>query len=64
MEELFVSPNPSGVLFHLDCYLKVLIPMPDDAETSHGTPVGLQLIGRRFEEEKVLGLATMIAKSL
>ncbi|KAL9941636.1 hypothetical protein ACHAQF_000734 [Verticillium nonalfalfae] len=35
-----------------------------DANVYHGAPVGLQLIGRRFEEEKILGLATVIARAL
>ncbi|KAF4462408.1 acetamidase [Fusarium albosuccineum] len=35
-----------------------------DAEVYHGTPVGVQLVCRRLEEEKVLGLATMISKEL
>lgn len=30
-----------------------------DAKTMHGHPVGLQIIARRFEEEKVLGVATI-----
>ncbi|GLA26517.1 general amidase GmdA [Aspergillus phoenicis ATCC 13157] len=35
-----------------------------DAEIYHGAPVGIQLIGRRLEEEKVLALAEFIAKQL
>ncbi|KAG7144762.1 Acetamidase like protein [Verticillium longisporum] len=35
-----------------------------DANVYHGAPVGLQLVGRRFEEEKILGLATVIARAL
>jgi amidase len=33
-----------------------------DPHTMDGHPVGLQLIGRRFDEEKVLGIATVIEK--
>jgi hypothetical protein len=36
----------------------------DDAAIYHGTPVGLQLICRRFEEEKVLGLTKIVANAL
>ncbi|KND86633.1 Acetamidase [Tolypocladium ophioglossoides CBS 100239] len=35
-----------------------------DPEVYHGTPVGVQLVGRRLEEEKVLGLATMISREI
>jgi amidase len=30
-----------------------------NSETMHGHPVGLQIIGRRFEEERVLGAAVV-----
>ncbi len=33
-----------------------------NAESMHGHPVGLQIVGRRFEEEKVLGVAAVIEK--
>lgn len=36
----------------------------DDPELQHGTPVGLQLVGRRLEEEKILGLVGMISEAL
>ncbi|KAE9965175.1 hypothetical protein EG328_009913 [Venturia inaequalis] len=35
-----------------------------DPETMHGHPIGLQIAGRRFEEEKVLGAALVIEKLL
>lgn len=35
-----------------------------DPETMSGHPIGLQLVGRRFEEEKVLGAALVIEKLL
>ncbi|KAL2212795.1 acetamidase [Sarocladium strictum] len=35
-----------------------------DAETYHGALVGLQLVGRRFEEEKIIALAAIIAGAL
>ncbi|KAJ9642093.1 uncharacterized protein PV06_03337 [Exophiala oligosperma] len=33
-----------------------------DPETMDGHPIGLQIVGRRFEEEKVLGVAAVIDK--
>lgn len=36
----------------------------DDAETYHGAPVGVQLVGRRLQEEKMLGLAEYISEGL
>ena len=33
-----------------------------DLETMHGHPIGLQLVGRRFEEEKVLGAASVVER--
>ncbi|OQV06648.1 hypothetical protein CLAIMM_11190 [Cladophialophora immunda] len=33
-----------------------------DPETMHGHPIGLQIITRRFEEEKLLGVASVIDK--
>ena len=35
-----------------------------DAETMDGHPVGLQIVGRRFEEEKVLGAASLFEELL
>lgn len=35
-----------------------------DPETMGGHPVGLQLVGRRFDEEKVLGAAKVIERLL
>ncbi|KAK6373706.1 hypothetical protein LTS17_008199 [Exophiala oligosperma] len=36
----------------------------NDPELEHGTPVGLQLVGRRLQEEKILGLVDLISTSL
>ncbi|PYH40789.1 putative general amidase GmdA [Aspergillus saccharolyticus JOP 1030-1] len=36
--------------------------MVDDCNVSHGAPVGLQVIGRRLEEEKVLALVEYISR--
>jgi Asp-tRNA(Asn)/Glu-tRNA(Gln) amidotransferase A subunit family amidase len=33
-----------------------------DPQLMDGLPVGLQIIGRRFEEEKVLGVANVLEK--
>ena len=33
-----------------------------DPETMSGHPIGLQIVGRRFEEEKVLGVAAVLEK--
>jgi amidase len=35
-----------------------------DPEAMDGHPVGLQIVGRRLEEEKVLGVATVFEKLL
>jgi amidase len=35
-----------------------------DPEMMDGHPIGLQLVGRRFEEEKILGAAAVIEKIL
>lgn len=35
-----------------------------DVEKMDGHPIGLQIIGRRFEEERVLGAARVIARLL
>jgi amidase len=36
----------------------------DDPEKYDGGPVGLQVIGRRFEEEKVLDMLEIIAQTI
>jgi amidase len=35
-----------------------------DAEVYHGGPVGLQMVGRRLEEEKVLEMTRVVSKVL
>ncbi|KAH8809188.1 amidase signature domain-containing protein, partial [Xylogone sp. PMI_703] len=35
-----------------------------DPHLQHGTPIGLQLVGRRFQEEKMIALAEMFEKAL
>jgi hypothetical protein len=35
-----------------------------DAEAMHGLPVGVQVVGRRLEEEKVLAVMDRISKAL
>jgi amidase len=36
----------------------------DDAEIYDGAPVAVQMVGRRFEEEKVLFLAEILGDAL
>jgi len=36
----------------------------DDPDKYDGGPVGLQVIGRRFEEEKVLDMLDVIAQTI
>lgn len=36
----------------------------DDAETLDGMPISLQLVARRFEEEKVLAMTDSVLKAL
>jgi amidase len=36
----------------------------DDPEKYDGAPVGLQVLGRRFEEEKTLELLEIIAQAI
>jgi len=36
----------------------------DDAETYDGAPVGVQLVGRRFQEEKMLTLAEYLGEEI
>jgi Asp-tRNA(Asn)/Glu-tRNA(Gln) amidotransferase A subunit family amidase len=35
-----------------------------DADAMHGLPVGVQVVGRRLEEEKVLVVMDMISKAI
>lgn len=36
----------------------------DDADLYNGAPVGLQLVGRRLQEEKVLALTDVVVAAL
>lgn len=36
----------------------------DDPEIYHGAPVGLQIVARKFEEEKVLAIAKLVHAAL
>lgn len=36
---------------------------PDFAESVHGIPVSLQLVGRRLDEENLLGMTDVILKA-
>lgn len=48
-------------LYHLKLANSILI---DDAELFDGAPVGLQIMGRRLEEEKVIGMMRAITQAL
>lgn len=37
---------------------------PDDADTYHGAPVGVQFVGRRLQEEKMLTLAEYLGDEI
>jgi Asp-tRNAAsn/Glu-tRNAGln amidotransferase A subunit and related amidases len=54
---LCVFPIPSLLLFHADSSV-------DDAESYDGAPVGVQLVGRRLQEEKMLTLAEYLGKEI
>lgn len=36
----------------------------DDPEIYHGAPVGIQIVGKKFEEEKVLAIAHLVNQAL
>ena len=36
----------------------------DDEEVFDGMPVGLQLIGRRFDDEKIVGIMTFLSDKM
>ena len=36
----------------------------DDAETYDGAPVGLQIVGRKYSEEKTLAIAKILQDAL
>lgn len=36
----------------------------DDPDIYHGAPVGVQLMGRKFDEERTLGIAIEVANIL
>ena len=38
--------------------------VPDDPDLYHGMHVGLQLVGRRLQEEKMVGLAAYVEEVL
>lgn len=38
--------------------------LTDDPHIYHGTPVGVQLVGKRFQEEKVLAIGEVIEGAL
>lgn len=44
--------------------MTLIWPSSDNAEAVDGMPVGLQLIGRRLEEEKVLAMTATVLEAL
>ena len=38
--------------------------MSDDAETYDGAPASIQILGRRFDEEKLLSIAQLVVDAL
>jgi len=38
--------------------------MTDDAETYHGGPVGVQIVGRKLREEQTLAIAEIVDAAL
>jgi Asp-tRNA(Asn)/Glu-tRNA(Gln) amidotransferase A subunit family amidase len=39
-------------------------PLPDDPELLNGAQVGIQLVGKRLEEEKVIEMTKVVLKAL
>lgn len=54
---LCVSPILSLLLFHADLCV-------DDSESYDGAPVGVQFVGRRLQEERMLTLAEYLGKEI
>lgn len=50
-------PYTFQLLFHADRCV-------DDAESYDGAPVGVQLVGRRLQEEKMMTLAEYLGKEI
>jgi Asp-tRNA(Asn)/Glu-tRNA(Gln) amidotransferase A subunit family amidase len=44
--------------------LSVLTGPVDNPEIQHGTPVGIQIVGRRFQEEKLIKIAELFENAL
>lgn len=44
--------------------LGLLTVLQDDPEIYHGAPVGVQLVARKFEEEKILAIAGVAVEAL
>ena len=45
-------------------YVLITYYFPDDPNISRGTPVGFQVVGRRFQEEKMIAIAELFEKAL
>lgn len=44
--------------------LKRILTLLDDPEIYHGAPIGLQLFGRRLEEEKIITIAEYLSEKV
>lgn len=65
MVSLFLPALLALVLFHLPfAYLSPIKSTIDDAKTYHGAPVGVQIVGRKHEEEKVWAIACIVERIL
>ncbi len=42
----------------------MLISLSDDPDVYHGGPVGVQVVARKFEEEKILAIAAIVNAAL
>lgn len=59
-----VSTSLPTICHHVVITQTLILHPADDAEIYDGAPVAVQLVGRRFEEEKVLVLAEILGDAL
>lgn len=45
-------------------YLFEYSPFADNPDIQHGTPVGIQIVGRKFNEEKLIEIAELFEEAL
>ena len=48
----------------LSCLLFLIMTAADDPDIYDGAPVGVQLVARKFEEEKILAIAKIVCAAL